>query len=87
MRVQVVERPRIESTSTSAGSKRSAASGQRAFQRSRPASASSLCAARAISMTGMVLRRRPVGVGRVPVSGARSSVVAARSGQLCAVRA
>ena len=63
IRVHVVERPRIASTSTSFGSRWAAASGWRAFQRSSPASASSLRAARAISRSGFVLRRRPVGDG------------------------
>ena len=63
-RVHVVDRPRIESTRTSAGSSAAAAVGQRAFQRSRPARASSFLAARAISMTGIDDVRRPVGVGR-----------------------
>ena len=43
--VQLVERPRIESTRTSSSCSRAAASGYRAFQRSRPASASALRAA------------------------------------------
>ena len=58
-RVQVDERPRIESTSTSAASSCAAASGWRAFQRSSPASASSFFAARPISMSGFVDTRRP----------------------------
>ena len=61
MRVHVRKRPRIASTSTSAGSRCAAASGWRAFQRSRPASASSLARARPISISGLVLVRRPVG--------------------------
>ena len=47
MRVHVWKRPRMASTSTSAGSRCAAASGWRAFQRSRPASASSFFCARA----------------------------------------
>ena len=50
MRVQVRKRPRIASTSTSAGARCAAASGWRALQRSSPASASSLPAARPISI-------------------------------------
>src|SRR5207244_1494147 len=59
MRVQVGERPRIESTRTSAGCRWEAASGWRAFQRSRPASASSFLWARPISTSGFVETRRP----------------------------
>ena len=60
MRVQVVERPRIASTSTSSTASSAAAFGCRAFQRSRPASASSSCRAFATVMSGWVERRRPV---------------------------
>ena len=52
-------------------------SGWRAFQRSRPASASSLNSARAISITGIDVLRRPVGVGREPAH----SVGSPRSGR------
>ena len=57
MRVQVWKRPRIASTSTSAGSRCAAASGWRAFQRSRPASASSFFA-RASDLDQRMLRPR-----------------------------
>src|SRR5438132_1700298 len=60
IRVHVDERPRIESTSTSSTWSRAAASGWRAFHRSRPASASSLCAALATVMRGWVDCRRPL---------------------------
>ena len=56
----------MPSVRTSAGSRCFAASGWRAFQRSRPSVASAFEAARLISMTGMVVFRRPVGVGREP---------------------
>ena len=56
----------MPSTRTSAGSRASAAFGWRAFQRSRPSSASAFDAAREISMTGTLVLRRPVGVGREP---------------------
>ena len=59
IRVHVLNRPRIESTSTSAGARWLAASAWRAFQRSNPASASSFCCARPISISGRVgVRRR-----------------------------
>ena len=54
-RVQVDQRPRIASTSTSAGSRFAAASGWRAFHRSSPASASSL--RRAPDLDQRMLRR------------------------------
>ena len=57
----------MPSTRTSAGSRAAETAGCRAFQVSRAASASALVAARAISMTGMDVLRRPVGVGREPV--------------------
>src|SRR5205823_12884601 len=59
MRVQLVDRPRIESTRTSSTLSRAAASGYRAFQRSRPASASALRAALATVMSGWVDSRWP----------------------------
>ena len=52
IRVQVLNRPRIASTRTSAGSRCAAASGWRAFHRSTPASASSFFGARPISISG-----------------------------------
>jgi len=61
MRVQVLERPRIASTSTSSASSRAAAAGWRAFQRSKPARASASRRAFAIVTSGCVERRRPVG--------------------------
>ncbi len=45
MRVHVLDRPRIASTRTSSSRRSAAASGWRAFHRSRPARASSLCSA------------------------------------------
>jgi len=60
MRVQVVERPRIESTRMSSTCNRAAAAGCLAFQRSRPARASASCAAFAIVMSGCVDVRRPL---------------------------
>ena len=59
MRVQLVDRPRIDSTRTSSTCSRAAASGYRAFQRSRPASASALRAALATVMSGWVDSRWP----------------------------
>src|SRR6516162_4902657 len=59
MRVQLVDRPRIESTRTSSTRSRAAAAGYRAFQRSRPASASALRAALATVMSGWVDSRWP----------------------------
>jgi hypothetical protein len=56
MRVQVDERPRIESTSTSSGASFAATSGCRAFQRSSPASASALLGEFAITSSGMRAR-------------------------------
>jgi len=53
MRVHVVKRPRMESTSTSSMARCFAASGWRAFQRSRPSIASFLCAAFAMTMSGI----------------------------------
>ncbi len=67
--VQVMLRPRIESTSTSAGSSSGQTSGWRAFHRSRPSSASALVLARAISISGLVDLRRPVGLGGRPRAG------------------
>ena len=52
-RYQSDDRPRIPSTSTSAGSRWSPTPGWRAFQRSSPSSASAFDAAREISMTGI----------------------------------
>ena len=46
------------------------ASGLRTFQRSNPSSASAFVFAREISMTGTLERRRPVGVGVVPLPAA-----------------
>ena len=63
MRYQSVKRPRIESTRMSAGSSKATTERWRAFQRSKPASAFSLVAARAISIRGFVDARRPVGAG------------------------
>jgi hypothetical protein len=60
MRVQVLERPRMASTSTSSTCSSAAASGWHAFQRSSPASASSLCCAFATVMSGCVDCRRPL---------------------------
>ena len=60
MRVQVLKRPRIASTRTSAGSRCEAASGWRAFQRSRPAKTSDFFLARPISTSGIFETRRPV---------------------------
>ncbi len=61
-------------------------SGWRAFQRSRPSSASSLNSARAISTTGIDVLRRPVGVGFEPAHsvgrpafGSPAATAAARS--------
>ncbi len=65
MRVQVDERPRMASTSTSSIARCPAASGWRCFQRSRPASASSLLGEFATVTSGMRAR------------GARSDVPAA----------
>jgi hypothetical protein len=56
MRVQVEERPRIESTSTSSIASRAAASGCRVFQRSRPASAASLLGELATTTSGIFAR-------------------------------
>ena len=69
-RYQSDERPRMPSVRTSAGSRWTAASGWRAFQRSRPSRASFFDAARLISITGIDVLRRPVGVGREPPPGA-----------------
>ena len=62
MRVQVLERPRIASTSTSSTASFAAASGWRAFQRSRPASASSLCSPWRRRSAAASDLRRPVGL-------------------------
>ena len=64
MRVQVVERPRIASTSTSAGARCGQTSGWRSFQRARPAIASAWVAARPISMSGFDGIRRFDGATR-----------------------
>ncbi len=53
MRVQVDERPRMESTSTSSTARCAAASGCFAFQRSRPGSAASLSGELATMMSGI----------------------------------
>jgi len=73
IRYQTELRPRIASTSTSAGSRRGHTAGCRAFHRSRPAIASSLVAARATSISGIVLRRRPVGPLALPGAGAAAA--------------
>ena len=85
-RYQSDDRPRIPSTRTSAGSRYAATSGWRAFQRSSPSIASSFYSARAISMTGIDVLRRPVGVGREPAHsvgrpafGSPAATAAARS--------
>ena len=61
-RYQSDERPRIPSTRMSAGSRKATTSGWRAFQRSRPSSASAFDAAREISTTG---------IDRLPSAGRR----------------
>ena len=58
-RVQVLERPRMESTSTSSSARSAATSGCSAFQRSTAPHASSLFLARAISSNGCTGTRRP----------------------------
>src|SRR6185437_811085 len=63
MRNQLVNRPRIWSTSTSRGSSSGQTSACRAFQLSSPSAASALDLARAISISGLVDLRRPVGLG------------------------
>lgn len=73
MRVQVVDRPRIESTRMSSTSRCVAADWCRAFQRSRPARASASCAALETVMSGCVDVRRPLrcvpGAGRLRALG------------------
>ena len=66
----------MESTSTSAGSRYSQTFGCRCFHNSSPVIASSLVAARATSISGIVDRRRPVGPLDLP--GAGGATVAAR---------
>ena len=80
IRVQSELLPRIESTSTSAGAKSSQTSGWRARQRSRPSRASFSVAARAISTSGTVVRRRPVGPTFLPGAGGGTSPIRRRDG-------
>src|SRR5204863_1086 len=86
IRVQVEERPRIESTSTSSIARCAAARGWRAFQRSRPASASSRCCALAIVISGWVdvrtARRAADLVETPPALEAHVDVDPARTGRL-----
>src|SRR5438128_1194242 len=77
IRVQVVFRPRIESTRTSEGARCDQTSAWRPRQRCSPARASASVAARAISISGMVLRRRPVGPTVLPGAGAGACPLAA----------
>ena len=56
----------MASTRTSAGSSSAATSGCLSFHRSSPASASSFFFARAISIIGMAVRRRPDGPLSLP---------------------
>jgi hypothetical protein len=69
IRVHVVDRPRMGSTITSAGRRCGTTSGWRAFHRSSPSMASPVVAARAISIRGTVVRRRPVGPLDLPGAG------------------
>ena len=69
IRYQAVERPRIGSTITSAGCSAAATSGWRAFHRSSPCIASASVSARAISISGAFVRRRPVGPVFFPGAG------------------
>jgi hypothetical protein len=62
MRVHVLELPRIASTSTSSTASSAAAFGWRFFHRSRPSSASALCSALAMVISGSFDTRRPVGL-------------------------
>jgi hypothetical protein len=57
-RVQVDDRPRIASISTSSTASRPATSGCLAFQRSRPASAASLLGELATTRSGILARGR-----------------------------
>src|SRR6266581_2313250 len=59
----------MESTSTSAGSRRLQTSAWRSFHRSSPRIASAWVAALAISISGMVDRRLPVGPALFPGAG------------------
>ena len=83
--VQADERPRIESTMMSAGSSSAAASGWRSFQRSSPACASAWLAARATSISGTVVRRRPLAPLALP--GAAGSTAGAAAGRAASTAA